>query len=135
MNTSSFSRIAGALTITAGLAFAVAVPAQASHGGGGGGVEHSGQCSQGASWTLKAKADDGQIEVEAEVDTNVVGQVWKWKISDNGSLAAKGTSTTVAPSGSFSVNRLIANQAGADKLTLKASNAASGETCTGKVTL
>jgi hypothetical protein len=133
MNKKSFTRVAGALTITAGLAFAITVPAQAS--GGGGGVQHTGQCSAGSIWTLKAKADDAQIEAEAEVDSNVVGQVWKWKISDNGTVAAKGTSTTTGPSGSFTVNRLVPNQAGADKFVLKASNAASGETCKGNVTL
>ncbi len=120
--------------VAGALAGGILAPA-AANASGGGGVRHSGTCSAGATWSLKAKHDDGGVlEVEAEVDSNVVGQVWKWKISDNGSLAAKGTSTTVAPSGSFSVNRLIANQAGADKLTLRASNAASGETCTGKVT-
>ena len=133
MNKKSLVRVAGALTITAGLAFAVAVPAQASHGGGG--VEHRGQCSMGSDWKLKAKADDGQIEVEAEIDTNVSGQDWNWKISDNGSVVAKGTSTTGGPSGSFSVNRHVPNQAGADKFVLKASTASTGETCKGKVTL
>ncbi len=131
MKKHSMLKITGALALTAGLAF-TAIPAQAS---GGGGVENTGTCSQGSTWKLKAKADDGQIEVEAEVDSNVVGQVWKWKISDNGTLAAKGTSTTQAPSGSFSVNRLVPNQAGADKFVLRASNAATGETCRGKVTL
>lgn len=132
MKKNSMVKITGALALTAGLAF-TAIPAQAS--GGGGGVENTGTCSQGSTWKLKAKADDGHIEAEAEVDSNVVGQVWKWKISDNGTLAAKGKSTTRAPSGSFSVTRLVPDQAGADKFTLKASNAATGETCKGKVTL
>jgi hypothetical protein len=132
MNKKSLVQITGAMALTAGLAF-TAVPAQASHGGGG--VQQTGSCSQGANWKLKAKTDDGLIEVEAEVDSNVVGQVWKWKIADNGKVAAKGTSTTTAPSGSFSVERRVANQAGADKFVLKASNAATGETCKGSVTL
>jgi hypothetical protein len=133
MNTKSFTRAAGALTVTAGLAFARTVPAQASHGGGG--VEHSGTCSAGSHWTLKAKANDGQIEVEAEIDTNQAGQVWAWKMLDNGSVVAKGKSTTQPPSGSFSVNRRVANQAGSDKFVLKAHTASTNETCKGKVTL
>lgn len=132
MNKQSISRMAGAAAMTAGLAFAVVVPAQAS---GGGGVERSGSCSAGSTWTLKAKFDNGAIEVEAEVDSNVVGQVWKWRINDNGMLAAKGTATTTAPSGSFSINRHVPDQAGSDKFVLKASNAATGETCKGSVTL
>lgn len=134
MNTKSFTRVAGALTITAGLAFAMTVPAQASHGGGDGN-ENTGQCSQGSNWKLKAKTDDGAIEVEGEIDTNQVGQVWKWKISDNGTVVAKGSSTTQAPSGSFSVERHVPNQAGTDKFVLKASTASTGETCKGKVSL
>lgn len=134
MNTKSLTRIAGAATITAGLAFAMTVPAQASHGGGGG-VEHSGTCSAGSQWKLKAKSDDGQIEVEAEIDTNQAGQVWAWRIVDNGSVVAKGKSTTQPPSGSFSINRRVADQAGSDKFVLKAHTASTGETCKGKVTL
>lgn len=132
MNTMNITRLAAAVSLTAGLAVAMTAPAQAS---GGGGVENRGRCSGGSDWKVKAKHEDGRLEVEGEVDSNVVGQVWKWKFLDNGTLAAKGTSTTTAPSGSFEANRRIPNQAGADKITFKANNPATGETCKGSVTL
>src|SRR3954451_13382405 len=94
-----------------------------SGGGDGGDVRASGPCATG-SWQLKAKLDDGRIEVEAEVDTNRVGQAWAWQLSDNGVRLASGYSKTVAPSGSFEVRRLTANRAGADVLRLTATRGA-----------
>ncbi len=128
---STLPRLAAALTLAAGIGITAAIPAQAS--GGGQVVEDRGSCSGHSDWKLKAKADDGRLEVEAEVESNVNGQVWDWKIKDNGMLAATGSSTTTAPSGSFEVNRRIANRAGTDKITFKATNPDTGETCRGTV--
>jgi hypothetical protein len=127
MNTKNITRIAAAATLAAGIAVTASVPAMASHGGGG--KQNSGQCSQGANWKIKAKADDGRIEVEAEVDTNQSGQTFAWKLTDNGTLVEKGSSTTGGASGSFSVERKIANMAGTDAIKFKAKNAENGETC------
>lgn len=66
-------------------------------------VRTSGQCTGSATWKLKAKADDGGVEVEFEVDSNVVGQQWQYSLSGPGGVIASGTRTTTAPSGSFSV--------------------------------
>lgn len=126
----SGARVVAAVAIGAGV-FAVAPPAFASHGGGG--VRASGTCTSG-SWTLKAKLDDGRVEVEAEVDSNVVGQHWTWVLKDNGTAFAHGTATTVAPSGSFEVRRLTADRSGADRIRLNAHNA-SGNVCAGTVVL
>jgi hypothetical protein len=54
-------------------------------------------------------------------------------MTDNGTQVFAGTRTTVAPSGSFSVSRHIANRAGTDTIVARASNAKTGETCTGTV--
>jgi hypothetical protein len=131
MNTKSISRVVAAATLAAGIAVTASVPAVAS--GGGREVRNSGHCSQGADWKIKAKADDGRIEVEAEVDTNVNGQTFAWRLLDNGQLKAKGTSTTGGASGSFTVNRRIANQPGTDAIKFTAHNAANGETCVATV--
>ena len=118
------------------LAFPIVLLGSASpalaKGGGNGDVRASGPCATG-SWELKAKLDDGRIEVEAEIDTNRVGQTWAWRLSDNGAQFASGTGTTVAPSGSFEVRRLTANRAGADVLHLTATRGAT--TCAGTVRL
>jgi hypothetical protein len=55
------------------------------------------------------------------------------KLADNGTRFASVTRTTLAPSGSFTVRRLITNRAGSDRITLVATNAASGERCSGAV--
>lgn len=111
-------------------ALAVAAPADARPR-----VERaSGSCSNGATWKLKAKADDGRIEVEFEVDTNRNGQRWDVKISDNGTRVYHRTRTTVAPSGSFTVHKRITNRAGADAITAKATRTSTGATCVGHVT-
>ena len=95
----------------------------------------AGTCSGGSTMTLKAKTDDGGIQTEFEVDSNVVGQTWSWRLNDNAVTKASGTAKTVAPSGSFSRSRLIANQAGPDKINVRATNAATGEVCKAVLTI
>jgi hypothetical protein len=127
-------RTAAALTLIAAQTTAIAalatVPALA---GGGNDARANGTCSAGTDWKLKAKADNGRIEVEAEVDSNQVGQTWSWKLKDNGTLAASGTSKTTGPSGSFSVHRKPANLPGTDHFVFRAVNPESGEVCRGTV--
>ncbi len=137
MNTTTLTAVRAALSATAAAGLvvaALAAPATAS-GGGDGRVERSGSCSGSADWKLKAKPDDGRIEVEGEVDSNVNGQVWAWKIKHDGNVSASGRSTTRAPSGSFSVERRMVDTAGSDVFTFRAENTRSGEVCRGTVTL
>jgi hypothetical protein len=110
---------------------ALSSSASASHGGDDGRVIKTGSCTDGASWKLKVKNDDGRLEVEGEVDSNQSGQTWNWKIKDNGSVAAKGTDTTGGRSGSFSVERKISNKPGTDTVVFRATH--SGEVCTGTI--
>ena len=70
----------GGLTATA--------PASAKDGDGR--VIVRGDCSKRADWKLKAKPDDGRMEVELEVDVNRVGQSWTWTLRSNGSVFASG---------------------------------------------
>jgi hypothetical protein len=128
-------------TITrSGRAFAATVLAVAVIGAGttsanakGREVRSSGSCSGTSVWKLKAKTDNRKIQVEAEVDTTKVGTTWSVKLADNGTRFASVTRTTLAPSGSFTVSRLITNQTGSDRITLVATNAATGERCSGTV--
>lgn len=96
-------------------------------------VRSQGTCSKGSVWKLKAKADNGRIETELEVDSNRVRQVWSVQIADNGVRVFSGTRTTVAPSGSFSVEKLMSNHAGKDRITSTARTASTGETCAATV--
>ena len=126
-----------ALALAASLAPALvgvslAGPATAS-GGGDDRVVKTGGCSDSAHWKLKVKTDDNRLEVEGEVDSNRSGQTWKWRIKDNGSLVTKGSATTGGASGSFSIERKIANQAGTDHVVFRAKYPATGEVCVGTV--
>lgn len=117
-----------ALSLPVGLV----APAIASHGGGGGDdVRRSGGCSGSAHWKLKAKSDDGRIEVESEIDSNKSGQVWSWKLKHNGSVSARGTNKTGGPSGSFEVKRRMANLAGTDHFVFRATH--NGQVCRGTI--
>jgi hypothetical protein len=120
--------------ITAGLTaplLAAATPAFAS--GGGGGVSASGACTNGGHFKLKAKHDDGKIEMEYQVDSNRAGQVWAVRITDNGAVVVSRHATTTGPSGSFTIRKVIADQPGPDKIHAHATF--KNHTCGGTVTL
>jgi len=91
-------------------------------------VEHSGDCSGRSNWDLKAKPDNGRLEVEFEVDQNRNNVRWNVRLRRNGKSVASGARRTKAPSGSFSFERRIANPAGKDRISAVARRA-SGETC------
>ena len=57
-----------------------AAPAHAN----GGDVIRRGNCSGSSDWKLKLSPEDGRIEVEFEVDSNVAGQTWQVRITKNG---------------------------------------------------
>ncbi len=90
-----------------------------------------GSCSGAAHWKLKVKPDNGRLEVQAEVDSNVTGQTWHWKIRHNGSVSARGSATTTGPSGSFEVKRRMTNLSGADRFRLRAVH--QGQVCRGRI--
>jgi hypothetical protein len=96
-------------------------------------VVRRGNCTGATDWKLKAKPDDGRLEVEFEVDSNRNGQVWSVRMTDNGVQVFSGTRTTQPPSGSFSVERRIANRAGVDTIRARATNARTGEVCRGSL--
>lgn len=123
------TRALGAVLVTVALVGAGTSPADAR----GREVRSSGHCSAHSTWKLKAKADDGRLEVELEVDSNRVGQVWSVRLADNGTRFFRGHRTTKAPSGSFSVEKRPANRAGKDRITAVAKNSRSGERCSGVV--
>lgn len=109
--------------------FGAAGTAQAQ--GGGSGVRASGACTTHGSWELKAKHDDGRLEIEFEVDVNRVGQTWHVRITDNDHVLVDRNKTTAAPSGSFTVRTQPANLPGTDVIRAHATRA--GVDCGGSV--
>jgi hypothetical protein len=98
------------------------------------GVIKTGKCSNGASWKLKAKHDDARLEVEFEVDQSVNGRRWNVVLRRDGAVVFRGARITRPPSGSFEVNRRIADPAGADRIVATA-RAAAGGTCRAALTV
>lgn len=96
-----------------------------------GDVIRTGNCSGATDWKLKLSPENGRIEAEAEIDSNVNGQNWNVKLKRNGNVFFQGMRTTHAPSGSFEVRRVTPNGAGTDTFVLKATNARTGEVCRG----
>jgi hypothetical protein len=111
----------------------LASTALASGQKGGHAIVKTGKCSKSSTWKLKVKSDDGRIETEFEVDQNRVGKRWRVTLLNNGSVAFKGIRTTRAPSGSFSVSRLLADSAGANTIAGSAKALRGGETCRGSI--
>jgi hypothetical protein len=93
-------------------------------------VIKTGSCSASTDWKLKTKADDSsRLEVELEIDSNRVGQQWALSMYDNGHRFYRSTRHTLAPSGSFSVERHPVNRAGTDRITATTRNLTTGEIC------
>ena len=93
-----------------------------------------GHCTGSSVWKLKLGPEDGRIEAEFEVDQNRNHRLWKVAMAKNGTTVWRGSRYTRAPSGSFSVRRLLTNRAGADRVVFKATNVRTGEVCRGTAT-
>jgi hypothetical protein len=127
-------RSGAVLALTAALAVPTVAlataPAQAS---GGSGVQARGTCATGITWKLEAKHDNGRIEVEYELDSNRVGQVWTVGLTDNTVGVFSGQRRTLAPSGSFTVRVLTTDRSGVDVIRSRATFG--GRTCSGAVSV
>ena len=119
--------IAGALALT----MAVALPASAKSPA----VVRQGSCSGNSHWKLKLAPDNGRIEVQFEVDSNVNGQTWHVRIIKNGTQIFSGNRVTRPPSGSFEVRKLAHDNSGTDRFRARAVNMANGETCVGRASI
>jgi len=122
---------ATALLAALPLSVLVATPAHANDRE----VVRHGSCSGSTDWKIKAKPDDGRLEVESEIDSNRAGQTWRWALRHDGQVAATGRSRTAGRSGSFEVERKLRNTAGSDGFSFRAVNAATGEVCVARVRL
>jgi len=123
-------RLVGVMSIVLAVA-ALSAVSSAPAKGGGAEVIKRGSCSGSANWKLKAKVDGGVIETEFEVDQNVAGKKWRVVIRQNGVKRFSGIKTTKAPSGSFTVRKLLDNKAGSDRIVGKTTALSSGQTCRG----
>jgi hypothetical protein len=111
------------------------IGAGAALASGGHAETHRGSCSGSTDWKIKAKPDDGRIEVESEIDSNHSGQTWHWVLRHDGAVADSGSSMTHGASGSFEVERRTDDHAGSDSFRFRAVNRATDEVCVARMTL
>ena len=105
-----------------------AAPSVLARGGNDSRVTRSGKCTKNSTWKLKLKREDGgRIETELEVDQNKAGVRWSVTFKRGSTVLTKTAATTHGRSGSFSLQRLIANGAGTDRISATATR--TGETC------
>lgn len=125
-------RIIRSVGVTSAIALLAAVMFTPAAVAGEGDVVARGGCSAASDWKLKLSPEDGQIEVEIEVDQNVVGDRWRVKIAHNGTLEYKFKKRTKAPSGSFEARRLVSDTGGTDRIRVRSINLSTGEVCVAK---
>ena len=113
----------------AAMLLALAPTALAGGSKGGDGIVKRGKCTASSTWKLKAKSDNGRIETEFEVDQNRVGKRWRVKLVRNGSSAFSGIRRTVAPSGSFTLRRLLVASTPSTRIVATAKALQGGESC------
>jgi hypothetical protein len=113
--------------------FALVVPAAVASAGQNDVIER-GSCSNSSDWKLKVSPEDGNLEVEFEVDQNVSGDRWRVKIRHDRDLAFRGTRTTRGASGSFEVRIVENDTAGSDAFRARARNLSTDEVCVGSAT-
>lgn len=123
-----------AVLAVAGLSTALAVTGTPVANAASDATVRTGRCSGSAHWKLAVKPDNGRLQVEYEVDSNTAGQRWRVGIRDNGLLVARTTATTAGRSGSFSVERRIANRPGSDHIVARARHLAGGQVCVARLT-
>jgi hypothetical protein len=117
-----------ALVATLAVTGATVALAPAATAKGGPGVRVSGACTHNSTSKLKLSRDNSGVQVEFEVDQNRNGVPWKVTLRKNGSIVATANARTHAPSGSFSVNRLVSGATG----TFVAVATRSGESCSAR---
>jgi hypothetical protein len=99
-----------------------------------GDVLQTGACSALGKWKLKLSPENGQIEVNAEIDNVRPGTRYRVQIFRNG-VSFYNVVQTVSPLGKIDVALVRPNAAGADTMRLLAvSTTAPINTCTGSAT-
>jgi hypothetical protein len=111
--------------IVVAVAIAVLVGAIApSAGAKDGDVRVRGACTAASTVELTLSDEDGRLEIELEVDQNRNGVRWKVVLRRNGKVVRRAAPVTRAPSGSFTLRRVIANAPGVDRVVAVATSPA-----------
>jgi hypothetical protein len=90
-------------------------------------VLKAGTCTKRSSSKIKLSEENGNLEVEFEVDMNVANRLWTVVIKKNGNQVYKRNHRTNASSGSFSARTVLSGLTGA--ITASATSLSTAETC------
>ena len=118
-----------AVAIVAVLVAAVGAMASTANAKGDDDVLVRGACTARSAVKMKASPENGRLEVELEVDENRIGRRWRVTLSRQAKVVFRGVRRTTGPSGSFELRRVVANGAGADRITGQARELRTGERC------
>lgn len=125
---------AARLAAVTGLLLALLLPpAAATARGGDAEARVRATCGRGASAELRAKADDGAIEVRLRIDSRRAGERWRISLVHERRIAWRLTTRTRG-GGSLRLRRVLPDLAGADELAARATGPR-GLTCTATVRL
>jgi hypothetical protein len=127
------ARTARTVAASAAAVIAVGLTAVSPAAAKDGDIVVRGNCTAATDYKFKVQPRGSVHEYEFEVDSNRNGQAWNVRITDNGVVVFRGTRTTTAPSGSFSVEGRTANRAGTDVFVARATNPTTGERCTARI--
>jgi hypothetical protein len=92
-------------------------------------VLKAGTCTKRSSSKIKLSNENGNLEVEFEVDMNVANRWWLVIISKNGKQVYKRNHLTNVASGSFDARKVILGGL-TGSITAKATSNSTGEVCT-----
>jgi hypothetical protein len=94
--------------------------------------EKAGTCSASSRWELNLEREFGVIEIDLDLDTPRAGQTWVIRLKHDGTLFEK-VRRTSDREGEVEVDRRRNNRPGEDRISFKAVNKATGETCAGSL--
>jgi hypothetical protein len=118
----------GALGIVATVSLAAAPAASAAD------IEREkfGDCSGSGRWELQLEREFGRIEIDLDVETSSSGDTWVVRLKHDGTRFEK-VSRVTDGEGEFEVDRVRNNRPGEDRISFKAVNKGTGETCAGSL--
>lgn len=94
-----------------------------------GDIIRRGQCANGIKTKLKASPENGQIEVEYELDNAAPGELWQVILRKNGKVILR-TNQRTNGVGDLEVRKVTPNASGTDRIEAVARRSGGGATCT-----
>jgi hypothetical protein len=90
------------------------------HGGGGGDVRVAGSCGRGATSSLRARSDDGRIEVRFRLEQRRGRGLWRITVVHEQRVSARATRRTTRSDRTFELRRRLADLPGSDSVAVHA---------------